>query len=760
MKRTLSIVLALVMLLAMFATVGAAEGPEAGEPAEATEEPLVTEEPAPEVPAEPETAGPETAGPETTEPVEEPAEPTGEPEPVSEPEQTDAPESEPAPEPAVSGPSAEEPASNETAPVSAPESTPEVRTVKVHAGAGVFPAPRAAYSELTVTLQEGALPDTSALAEEKGWYEPTRAGYRFAGWSTTDTAGAVTGNMLHEKDAVPEDKTELWPCWKRVVVLDAAPGSFIGPYADGYQNYTRTVELDGDKLPTVLEEEPVYDYLKPKEAQLVKFVGWFTKKTVMTHAPGGEDDAAWWEWQISTDGDMIAPGSPVPGDVTVLYAGYEIDEEAARETTQKVVTYYYDWNGINGMYGHCMTSSRAYDEAAGGYRLSYEDLLIRYLNWDDPKMTFDSMQAAQAYWDAKNADGGFDGYKFLGWATEQDAEKPNVTDGTVIANGQSIYAVWEKGEMNNRNFVRPTPGPLETLRFDGLRVRTHASVAAEASVLLFSTPVDAELADITWTLSYGVPREDAPAAPPRTVTGTVTEGGEPYQGPGFTATADGRVLTIVNTDGQDHAVSISATARPVQDGVTADTVVSTPADAPAVVSFSHSWDIVRNWEPTCDTEGQRTLTCLDCGKVVVEPIPADGHRFTYKTTPATCTADGRQERYCVVCGRDEVDTLPATGHQYKVTSVKMQGVMRITNEVCTACGDKEVLEEDTSIIKGDVNGDKTVNTMDVLHLYKYVTKQIGNMVKMAAGDVNGDSATDTMDLLRLYKFVTHQIPSL
>ena len=576
----------------------------------------------------------------------------------------------------------------------------------------------------------------------------------------------MTEGMLLPGDEAPAG-AELYPCWKRVVELDAEPGNFRGGMET--PNYTRTVTLEGDNLPQTMPDDPVYDISQTE--QTIVFTGWYTQETTFKKTDMSDDSGEYWLWEIETHGEPLGAGDPVPLGVTTLYAGYAVKEDAGQ---MKEVTYYLDWNGINGMWGPCLSCTRDYDAAAGGYPLKAGDLAVWSLNWngengkDAPK--FDSQSDLTTYWQGKD----FNGYAFLGWAKSPEAEQPDVDvdKGAVVKQGESLYAVWQKTddpEDNSWTFAKNGGrnveiGPLEFMRFVDLRPSAHATEKNTVSVSLVGFPIGAEMNDLVWTLSFTDGTAQGAFCP---YSAQVTEA-EPFEGTavntrgeskefGFTAKVSGNVLTITNNDGMDHGISVSATAKSVDaEGNPIDVV--TPAEA--VARFTHSWESVWDRMPNCTEHGQRTWTCQECKKQIVEDVPEDGHRFTYYYESPTCTEPGEDKRVCVVCGFIEDKTLPATGHQYQVTNVKMQGVMKITTELCSVCNEVEVIEEDTSIIKGDVNGDKKVDVMDSLRLFRYVAGTYTQPVNKTAADVNGDGVVDVMDSLRLFRFVAGVITSL
>ena len=82
----------------------------------------------------------------------------------------------------------------------------------------------------------------------------------------------------------------------------------------------------------------------------------------------------------------------------------------------------------------------------------------------------------------------------------------------------------------------------------------------------------------------------------------------------------------------------------------------------------HAWekDYTVDKEPTCTTEGSKSIHCKNCDEVKDSTvIKALGHDFTGKwkvTKKATCTEPGTKERKCIRCDEVETETIPATGH--------------------------------------------------------------------------------------------------
>lgn len=644
-------------------------------------------------------------------------------------------------------------------PIPEQTSEPPYEIVVVHCSGGSFTGEKANYPTLNVTLQgDRQLPD------DLSWYQPVRSGYRFNGWYADEDG--TDGTEYKEGDRVPEEVTDLYPRWMRIVVLDAEPGSFTSDNREeGSWNYTRTVDIVDGKFPKDTET-PVYNI--DKDEQTVEFVGWFTKKCTITRIRHDDEEGAYWTWSIENNGEQIQADQEVPEGITTLYAGYKVKDEGS---SKKTITYYYDWNGINGMWGHCLTSSRVYNESEKGYKLTVGDLLIRYLNWgDDDVSKITTQDELNEYWKDKK----FDGYTFLGWAKTPKAEAPDVNVNDVIKDGESLYAVWKKDGMSNKDFDRSDPevGPLQYMRFLNLNYYAHGVINSSITVSLFTTPIKAEMPEVTWTLTYGVPNQKYVFAPPITKTAEVKDG-QPFDGPGFTAKVneDGRTLTIENTDGKDHSVMVSAKAV-LEDG----TSVTTPADA--TVTFGHNWVVQseKHVEPTCSTRGSDSYQCKDCEATKTEALPMKVHTWDFQITKAaTCTEEGIMQDRCRYCGitfedyqksmneigvqvkpPTESQIIPALGHNYEVTSTDSidENGMRCFTEECSSCQTEE------SGQYGDVNKDGEVSLVDAVQMYQFLNEQVDSLSQEVAGDIDGSNDVTEGDAEKLYEYVSGQTPSL
>ena len=86
-----------------------------------------------------------------------------------------------------------------------------------------------------------------------------------------------------------------------------------------------------------------------------------------------------------------------------------------------------------------------------------------------------------------------------------------------------------------------------------------------------------------------------------------------------------------------------------------------------IPALGHSYsDWTTDVEPDCTNTGSKSRVCSVCGDVNTEVIAANGHDWTawYETLAATCTTDGMEQRDCNVCSSYEENVLVAFGHDW------------------------------------------------------------------------------------------------
>lgn len=166
--------------------------------------------------------------------------------------------------------------------------------------------------------------------------------------------------------------------------------------------------------------------------------------------------------------------------------------------------------------------------------------------------------------------------------------------------------------------------------------------------------------------------------------------------------------------------------------------------------------------PTCTetglTEGKHCSVC-DTVLVAQEEVPATGHTEVVDAAKAaTCTETGLTGgKHCSVCNTVLVaqEVVPAKGHIWDDGVVSIPATGHKTGTLtftCTTC--HATRTEEIPAIKGDVNGDGTVDILDVDQVYRHLTGQITlSSVELAVADVNRDGTLDVYDLQLLYEAV-------
>lgn len=125
-------------------------------------------------------------------------------------------------------------------------------------------------------------------------------------------------------------------------------------------------------------------------------------------------------------------------------------------------------------------------------------------------------------------------------------------------------------------------------------------------------------------------------------------------------------------DGHTIVIDQGKAATCTTDGLTEGkhcSVCKTVLVPQEVIPASHNWeeDFTIDKEPSCITEGRKSIHCKKCGETKDEQvIPATGHDFTeWETIEETsCTKEGITQRRCKICGFTETKKLDKKAHEW------------------------------------------------------------------------------------------------
>lgn len=587
---------------------------------------------------------------------------------------------------------------------------------------------------LTAPLQTGALEDvdfvdeeqvteveeTGLVDSEEDLTEPTEPIVEVES-VTTEKAPAQINAVAEGQDPVaqtiypssaPEEEGDFEG--QPTVWLHAVNGNIAWSGAEDSSGLYDGMELiDGDVLVKLGDDRAlpknVSDCLSVTRTN-GEFAGWYTEAPTEELQTSG--DYSVWK-TVKENGTEIKPGDLVPEGVNVLYAVFS---DKGAEESEGVLEYYLDWNGIDGMFGHCLTCIRKYNAGEAKTNFTAEDAAVIGLNYearfDEQFNVDDKWGALKEIWD-KNT---FNGYTFLGWSTDEPGEHMVWAD-TPITNGMSFYAQWKKADgSSSKEFERvdPEAKPLKDIRIvagEGtqflsgtLHASTHAKEGASLAVNLFCTPVRTTVTGVSWTVKVSESVSSAAAvflSGANSVTDDV-KAGATKEINGVTVTAEGTTLKITNDDNKQRVITVSATAWGTEDST-----ASAPTEA--TLAFSHSWGAgVQDREPNCTEGATITYTCTvdGCGATKEEKIAPLEHLYNYNSTSGahckvevkkepTCTEEGdyKYTYTCLRCGEAEVKVnrkIPALGHDWgEETTMPASCNKDTVTKTCKRCGTQE-----------------------------------------------------------------------
>ena len=178
-----------------------------------------------------------------------------------------------------------------------------------------------------------------------------------------------------------------------------------------------------------------------------------------------------------------------------------------------------------------------------------------------------------------------------------------------------------------------------------------------------------------------------------------------------TCGADGRIETVCSNCGEVIATKVipatgehtwdngKVTTEPTEKdpGVMTYTCVicSMTKTSPIPATGEHTFVFTKNIAPACTTEGYDLYTCSDCGATEKRNVkPALGHKWDdgKVTTEPTEKDPGVMTYTCVICGAIKTEVIPATGphiHDWDdgvVTTEPTETTPGIRTYTCKSCG--------------------------------------------------------------------------
>lgn len=150
--------------------------------------------------------------------------------------------------------------------------------------------------------------------------------------------------------------------------------------------------------------------------------------------------------------------------------------------------------------------------------------------------------------------------------------------------------------------------------------------------------------------------------------------------------------TVTNrTPGEPHSYTVTKSIAPLceTDGKTVYTCSICGASYEETISASgHSYEEISYVHATTAKDGTRELRCTVCGDRKIETESSCQHQYSREETPATCVYSGKITETCLLCGYVKEEVIPAVGHDY----IKQMDVASTCKDAgfykgkCAVCG--------------------------------------------------------------------------
>jgi len=257
----------------------------------------------------------------------------------------------------------------------------------------------------------------------------------------------------------------------------------------------------------------------------------------------------------------------------------------------------------------------------------------------------------------------YEGYKFLGWFTEETGgTKVDVLNDTIPA-GKWLYAHWEPltpaGTTPTQPTVPPTTKPTTPPTTQPTEPPTQPTQHTHSyTQKVYKPTCTAEGYTIYTCTSCGVQeKKDIVPAKGHSYSKTVTEP---------TCTKPGYSRYTCQTCGHSYT-----------------------AEETAARGHDYAHEVI---EPTCTLGGKTNHTCKRCGhKYTDQTTPALEHNYNRVVVSPTCTENGYTTYACTRCQHSyNGDYTPAAGHTWGAWTVTKEPTYTETGlrqRKCTACGE-------------------------------------------------------------------------
>ena len=159
------------------------------------------------------------------------------------------------------------------------------------------------------------------------------------------------------------------------------------------------------------------------------------------------------------------------------------------------------------------------------------------------------------------------------------------------------------------------------------------------------------------------------------------------------------IIALGHTEVIDKAVEATCTISGKTEGSHCDRCGEILVPQEGIPAKGHNWDDGKvTKDPTEETEGEKTFTCVSCGEAKTETLPKleHVHSYTEQVTKATCTEQG-YTTYTCSCGESYKDNyVNALGHTEvidKAIAATCTSDGKTEGKYCSVCNEVLVKQE-------------------------------------------------------------------